>query len=209
MKLKIITLYSLLSLIVLSANASNRKSNVTETNNNKITILIIGLPNNVKSNYFPKNMIAEETNISENDISNVYNSVIQNNIIKDNTNLNFKFVKCNNDECLMGANMKGDVEEEQYLDLKNVNETQYHNLLKNNNADYVLFLDQHYLKWQEKPMNTIFHITSYSLYDAHQKLVTNGSDYFTSMELENSDKLAKLSNHSSSKILADVIKCIK
>lgn len=57
-----------------------------------------------------------------------------------------------------------------------------------------------------KPLRTLFHITSYSLFDKNQKEVTRGNNYFTSMNLESKDKLSKDSRKSSSKIVSTIVK---
>ena len=41
-------------------------------------------------------------------------------------------------------------EEERYADLSQVDDNRYEQLIKDTDSDYVLFLNQHYLKWQEK-----------------------------------------------------------
>jgi hypothetical protein len=99
-------------------------------------------------------------------------------------------------------------EEERYADLSQVDDNRYEQLIKDTDSDYVLFLNQHYLKWQEKPLRTLFHITSYSLFDKNQKEVTRGNNYFTSMNLESKDKLSKDSRKSSSKIVSTIVKSL-
>ena len=87
-----------------------------------------------------------------------------------------------------------------------MDDSRYEQLIKDTDSDYVLFLNQHYLKWQEKPLRTLFHITSYSLFDKNQQEVTRGNHYFTSMNLESKDKLSKDSRKSSSKIVSTIVK---
>ena len=40
------------------------------------------------------------------------------------------------------------LEEERYADLSQVDDNRYEQLIKDTDSDYVLFLNQHYLKWQ-------------------------------------------------------------
>ena len=75
-------------------------------------------------------------------------------------------------------------------------------------GDYVLFLNKHYLKWQDTPLRTLFHFVSYSLYDRNLHEVTKGNNYFTCMNLEKEAKLSKASRKSSSKIASEIIKSI-
>ncbi|WP_337624887.1 hypothetical protein [Phocaeicola sp.] len=98
--------------------------------------------------------------------------------------------------------------EDTYADLSNVNKEEFSKILNEADADYVLFLNKHYLKWQDTPLRTLFHFVSYSLYDRNQHEVTKGNNYFTCMNLEKGAKLSKASRKSSSKIASEVIKSI-
>lgn len=193
----------------LSANAEdyvNENSNVSTKK-----VLVIGL-DNVNSNYFPQSMITEETGIPTDSISYTYNKIITNNIIQSNKDKDYTFVSpvvsSEINEIIDDIQLKGE-EEERYIDLSSIDNNEYHRLIDATNADYVLFLNQHYLKWQEKPLRTLFHFVSYSLYDKNQKEITKGNNYFTCMNLEKADKLSKASRKSSSKIASTVIKSIK
>ena len=184
----------------LSANAEdyvNENSNVSTKK-----VLVIGL-DNVNSNYFPQSMITEETGIPTDSISYTYNKIITNNIIQSNKDKDYTFVSpvvsSEINEIIDDIQLKGE-EEERYIDLSSIDNNEYHRLIDASNADYVLFLNQHYLKWQEKPLRTLFHFVSYSLYDKNQKEITKGNNYFTCMNLEKADKLSKASRKSSSKI---------
>lgn len=193
----------------LSANAEdyvNENSNISTKK-----VLVIGL-DNVNSNYFPQSMITEETGIPTDSISYTYNKIITNNIIQSNKDKDYTFVSpvvsSEINEIIDDIQLKGE-EEERYIDLSSIDNNEYHRLIDASNADYVLFLNQHYLKWQEKPLRTLFHFVSYSLYDKNQKEITKGNNYFTCMNLEKADKLSKASRKSSSKIASTVIKSIK
>ena len=196
-------------IICIGANAEdyvNENSNVSTKK-----VLVIGL-DNVNSNYFPQSMITEETGIPTDSISYTYNKIITNNIIQSNKDKDYTFVSpvvsSEINEIIDDIQLKGE-EEERYIDLSSIDNNEYHRLIDASNADYVLFLNQHYLKWQEKPLRTLFHFVSYSLYDKNQKEITKGNNYFTCMNLEKADKLSKASRKSSSKIASTVIKSIK
>ena len=154
----------------------------------------------MESNYFPGSMITEETGIPTDSIDYTYNQIIAKNIIASNKNKKYQFVTPEKAAAISSLldkiRLEGE-EEERYADLSQVDD-----------SDYVLFLNQHYLKWQEKPLRTLFHITSYSLFDKNQKEVTRGNNYFTSMNLESKDKLSKDSRKSSSKIVSTIVKSL-
>lgn len=176
-----------------------------------INVLVVGL-DNVQSNYFPATMITEETGIPRDSIGKTYNRIITQNIIQANTNRKYKFISSESIPSFEGLTasigLQGE-EETCYPDLSRIKSDVFSKMLEQVHADYILFLNQHYLKWQEQPLRTLFHIVSYSLYDRNLKEVTKGQNYFTSMNLEKVDKLAKTSRKSSSKIVSAVLKCIE
>ncbi len=195
---------------------NNSTANPEETssvpNKEYVKVLIIGLPDNVQSNYFPNIMITEETGIPVDSIDNTYNQIIAKNIISANKNKRFRFVfsEVSPDQSTLfkTMNFRNDEKEEKYADLSSADKIAYKSLVDKSDADYVLFLNQHYLKWQETPLRTLFHITSYSLFDKNQHEVTCGYNYFTSLNLENQDDLKKDSKKSSSKITSSILKTI-
>lgn len=204
----------IVSLLIL-ATAQVLASTVEEENANPdrkaVKILVVPLPDNVSSNYFPDSFITQETGIPSDSIDYAYNQVITRNLMAANKNGNVLFVSSKSSvsiEDVIGKLQLQGEEEEMYADLSQVDSHNYGQLMRETDTDYVLFLNQHYLKWQEKPLRTLFHITTYSLYDKNQKEVTHGNTYFTSMNLENQDKLSRDSKKSSSKIATNVIKCL-
>lgn len=194
-----------------SASSADEEGTADNANRNAVKVLVIALPDNVDSNYFPNSMITEETGIPADSIDYTYNQVIVKNIIAANKDKKYQFITPQKaaliNKLLDEVKLQGE-EEEKYADLSQVDGSSYEQLIKDTGSDYVLFLNQHYLKWQEKPLRTLFHITSYSLYDKNQKEVTRGNNYFTSMNLENKDKLRKDSRKSSSKIASDIVKSL-
>lgn len=184
---------------------------MNKVNNNLVKVLVIGLHDNVESNYFPGSMITEETGIPTDSIDYTYNQIIARNIIASNKNKRYQFVTSEKEAAISNLldkiKLKGE-EEEMYADLSQVDDNLYEQLIKDTDSDYVLFLNQHYLKWQEKPLRTLFHITSYSLFDKNQQEITRGNYYFTSMNLEDKDKLSKDSLKSSSKIASNIVKSL-
>lgn len=194
-----------------SATSVDEEGAANKSKSNLVKVLVIGLPDNVNSNYFPNSMITEETGIPTDSIDFTYNQIIAKNIIVANKDKKFQFITPQKaaiiNKLLNEVKLHGE-EEEMYVDLSQVEDSRYEQLMKDTGSDYVLFLNQHYLKWQEKPLRTLFHITSYSLYDKNQKEVTRGNNYFTSMNLESKDKLSKDSRKSSSKIASSIVKSL-
>lgn len=174
-------------------------------------VLIIGLNDNVKSNYYFKEQIAEETGIQPDSIVQQYNDIISRNIIAAATNSGCTFIPAGNDNSYAGLVNKIEVTgegEDCNSNLSKLTTEELQTALEHANADYLLVLNQHYLKWQQQPMRTVFHMVSYTLYDKNKKPVLSGNQYFTSMNLEKPERIAQISRKSSSKIASSVARSL-
>ena len=100
-------------------------------------------------------------------------------------------------------------EEECASDLSSVPLDEMRKIMNDADADYLLVLNQHYLKWQDQPLRTLFHIVSYSLFDKDKKEIITGNNFFTCMNLEEPNKIRKMSKKSSVKIASNVIKALE
>lgn len=174
-------------------------------------VLMLGLNDNVKSNFY-KGRITNETGIAANMIDKEYNVIIMENIMASSNGV-YKFIPASAVETsahkwtnLIKTNGEGD---ESYSDISLVPSDEYRNALDMAGAEYLLVLNQHYLKWQDKPMRTLFHIVSYTLFDKDKNEIYRGNNYFTSMNLEPPDKLRKTSSKTSSRIASTIISQIK
>lgn len=174
-------------------------------------ILIVGLNDNVKSNYFYKGMIAEETGMIADSIGSTYNEIIAQNIATAATKSDCRFVSALDGaidgQVLNEIKVNGE-SEECYSDLSNVPVGELQKVLDNNGSDYLLVLNQHYLKWQDQPLRTLFHIVSYTLFDKDKNEIYRGNNYFTCMNLEKPDQLRKLSRKTTSKIASTILKTL-
>lgn len=201
---RMILLTSLSFVFASQANGKGKeKNNLPEKH-----VLMLGLPDNVKSNYFPKVMISEETGIAKNMIDREYNAIIMENIMASAKDACI-FTPISTDEVsvdkwmgLIKIHGEGDA---CYSDVSLVPNDEYRHALDMADAEFLLVLNQHYLKWQEKPMRTLFHIVSYTLFDKDKNEVYRGNGYFASMNLETPDRLRKISGKTSSRIAATVI----
>jgi hypothetical protein len=138
-------------------------------------------------------MISQETGIPADSVVYVYNIAIAANIIDGNKNDGVEFIMPKNSgemrAVIQKVSLQGDEALNKSANLSQVSGNEYQQLLADNDADYVLLLNQHYLKWQEKPMQTVFHITSYSVFDKDKNEVIHGNNNFTTMSLEGQEKL--------------------
>lgn len=172
-------------------------------------VLIVGLHDNVKSNYFYKGMIAEETGMQADSIDVAYNRIIAENIAAAAPEGVVRFVSAEQIDGRVLNEIKVNGEsEESYADLSAVAPVEWQQVLEKAGVDYLLILNQHYLKWQDRPLRTLFHIVSYTLVDKKKKEICRGNNYFTCMNLESPDKLRKISRKSSSKIASAIVKTL-
>lgn len=174
-----------------------------------VKVVIVGLADNVRSNYFPNMMISEQTGIPADSIDYAYNQTIAQQIMSASTRGPVSYMLADDNPSL--SNLISSVGlrvEDTKATVTSIDHDLYAGLLRSCGADYVLFLNQHYLKWQEKPMLTLFHITSYSLYDTEGNEVISDSNNFTSMSLEDRARLTKDSKKCASNIAATIKKKI-
>ncbi len=169
-------------------------------------VLVLSAMDNVTSNYFVTDMLAENTNIKEDSVCYIYNKVIEDNLsaIAKKAKSPYYFVDGNQQakagKLLENVRTVGE-NENKSSDLAFVNAGELKNLLADAGADYLLLLDAHYLKYQEQPFKTIFHYVNYSLYDANKKKLAHGSNYFTSINPQTEDQMLKSSKKSTAKML--------
>lgn len=187
------------------SEANRKETNKAHTKQ----ILIVGLPDNVRSNYFYKGMIAEETGMVADSIDILYNHIIAENIAASFRETNCRFILDShlNQQLIDEIKTEGE-EEECYANLAEVPNEELQQELNKAGADYLLVLNQHYLKWQEEPLRTLFHIVSYTLFDKEKNEICRGNNFFTSMNLEKAEKIRKISKKSSSRIASSVIKTL-
>lgn len=171
-------------------------------------ILIIGLNDNIKSNYFYDEMIAEESGIKQDSLNIKYNNIITDNI---SSCSKYKYFLSTNtfqySKIIEKIKTKGE-DEEKYSDISSIQTSELQSMLNQENAEYLLVLNQHYLKWQETPYRTIFHFISYSLFDKNKKEIYRGNNYFTCVNLGDAEQIKKMSKKCSAKIAESVFKAI-
>jgi hypothetical protein len=198
-------------MILFSLLSFSDKATLVMREKEAVQILIMGVRDNVKSNFYDEDVIAQETGIKIDSIDNKFNSIIANNIAGAMPNSSCKFITHSDGTLPAEMTDKIEVEGDGENCISHLNKlpaTELKKTLVEAKADYLLVLNQHYLKRQEKPMRTVFHIVSYTLYDENKKEVMTGHQYFTSMKLESSDKMKQMSRKSTSKIASSVAKVL-
>jgi hypothetical protein len=204
----VIALVLIISIPVASWSKKNPADNKKKE---EVQILIVGLNDNLKSNYYFDEVIEKEIGMNGDSVEHLYNSIIAKNIATALPNSSCKFVAgIDNkqfEEYAEKVEVAGDGEE-CVSNLTKVPTAEFQQTLKQTGSNYLLVLNQHYLKRQEKPMRTVFYIVSYTLYDQNKKEVYSGNQFFTSMKLESPDKVRQISRKSTSKIASSIAKSL-
>lgn len=180
---------------------------VNTTSEAPVTVLVVGLDNNVSSNLYPKSEIASACNVPADSVSRAYNDILTSSLSEAGRGKGCRFVAAPQSAAplLDDIHLTGD-DEERYADISRLTPARYEAMLREAGADYLLVLGQHYLKCQERPMRTVFHITSCSLFDGAGREMTHASGYFTSVELESLPELSRDSRRSATRIATLVAK---
>lgn len=178
---------------------------------NNCRVLVVGLDNNVKSNYYYEELIYKALGVGEDQIDAEYNNSISDQIVNCNKD-RLEFIKPVS--ILVGNKLTDQIRlvgdaELVYSDLSVVDSSCFDETLKTVQANYLLVINQHYLKHQQSPFTTVYHYVSYSLYDVNQKEIYRNNVYTSSLALENEIQLAKSSKKSSAKIASSIQKALQ
>jgi hypothetical protein len=177
MKAFILSLLALLLLIqpvAHSANKNRRQAAQTRT------ILVVGFAGNVNSNYFPRETVAEKIEVDP----GMFDSVLHDKLVNGFTNLdkgNNSFIilqNLNETNRIRGYFSFNGENEEIYPEINRTYSPELKKIMEHHGAHYVMVFGQYYLKWQEEPFNTLFHIFNYSVFGPNMEEVTRGKEYF-------------------------------
>ncbi len=196
--------------IAVPVSSWSRKESGLSGNRQPVQVLVVGLDNNVKSNYYVKDMIAEETGIMPDSIAIQFNQMLSQHIQNFDGKNEYIFKGSNADlSKIISSKISVAGEGEQCSsDLSGFPGEELDRIMLQAGADYLLVLNQHYFKWQEEPMKTVFHIVSYSLYNKERKQIHSGNQYYTTIKLESADKMRQFSRKSGQRIASSVAKAI-
>ncbi len=166
--------------------------------------VILPLNDNVKSNYFGKATIEEESGIPAQEIDSIYNNIIINMI---SNQFSSNIIRTDNssliDSLVNEIEITGE-DENVFSNLNKISIERYKSFMSSYNADYVIIINRHYLKWQDTPLRTLFHIISYSVFDSSKTEISRGSQFFTSMDLLDEQQLKKKCKKTTGKIASNV-----
>ena len=177
-------------------------------------VLVIRALDNVKSNYYDDYLLAENTDIAQDSVNQVYNGVVEHNLQKAGTGLHF----VNMDDHALNSSLwqpivsnivlKGEGENLR-ADLSAISRADLKKAMQDAGAQYLLVIDAQYLRYSEKPMPMMYHFVNYSLYDSNEKMLTSGQNYFPAYQPQRKAELEKASMKSVRKIAEQLSKVIK
>ncbi|NJO69493.1 MAG: hypothetical protein HC830_09620 [Bacteroidetes bacterium] len=188
--------------VALPEGDGDKKSNPGETGAKVKTVLVIGLKEgNITSNYFMAENIAEKTALSKDSLEEAFSmEIIQG--IKKIHGSGFNFVHLAHDK---NSNVFLDKVQYRYdkemmvSDLSDLKDEDYQKLIKQHNAEYVLFLDHYFLKYEGG--SNLFHIYNYDVYNKNKKNIYSGKTFFNTPDLEPLANYQKKYEKSGNKII--------
>lgn len=185
-KLPLLILSTLLYSIAFASgiNEGDTKTTGKDPKAAKKTVLIVGLKEgNITSNYYMTESIAEKTAISQDSLEEVFSREISESISRiSDSDFNFvRLGKENSSKKLLDKVQYRYDKEMMVSDLTEMKDEDYMQLLKEYNADYVLFLDHYYLKYEGG--SNLFHMFNYHIYNKHKKGIISGKSFFNTPEL--------------------------
>jgi hypothetical protein len=173
--------------------AKNRKQDSTSTESG-VVVLVVGFGDNVNSNYFPRVDMAVKMGVAQDKIDSLLNHKLWEGFAGVNLK-NISFINPSDYSMISKTRNyfqftgdPGDIRPE----LISSFETQIQELLEIYNADYLLLYNQYYLRWQEEPVRTLFHIFNYTIFNRKMQAVSKGQEHFNTFSLVNSDEMKKL-----------------
>lgn len=170
-------------------------------------ILVIGLNNNIKSDYYYRELISEESGIPTDSLENVFNQIIAAHLIQSSNEFSLLNDIDNYPTIINNIRVDGD-KEKCTSNLSMVNNQQFKDFLEDAGAEYLLIINRYYLKKQEEPFNTLFYFISYSLYNKDKKELVTDASYFTAMKVETPVLMKKASQKASEKIATSILKLV-
>jgi len=190
-----------------------RKGIASAAKERPVRVLVVGAGDNVRSNYYYDDLIAEQTGIPVDSLELKLNHMVLSGLDEATASAGCDFIP-------LAPGNEGWTDVTSHLEVKGegqncssslaqLSNEAYQEVLDRAEAEYLLVLNQHYLKWQDEPMRTLFHILSYSVYDKDKRPIHSGSEFFASMKLENWERLNKLIKKPSGKIAKEVGRIIR
>lgn len=173
-------------------------------------VLIIPAANNIKSNHYYDDYIAKEMGVAVDSLDYYFNGSVTRHLqALHDGDLEYTLVpETEKIAVTEDIEISGEAEASvASVDKMSIDE--YHTLLEKNKSEFLLVINQHYLKKMESgTMNTVFHIVSYTLFDKDKKQVNTSSLYYSTMKLDKPNKMESQLKKTASKIASKLEKAV-
>lgn len=175
----------IISFFLFGMHLASKAENITpdaKTPKAKKNVLVIGLKEGgITSNYYNQDNIAEKTLITKDSLEETFSKLIIDKI-KQSNNSEFNFITLENKSSSLLNEVQYKYEKEMKVsDLSDFKDEDYQKLLKDYDAEYVIFLDNYYLKYEGG--SNLFHIFNYNIYNHDKINILSGKSFFNTPEL--------------------------
>lgn len=189
------------------ASGGKKKGFKTDTG----SFLVVGFHNNLNSNYYPKIMIAEKMGIQAQVLDTLINSLFLREMVAVR-NPYFNFINPSKDinyiSLIKELEYSGK-NEEKYTNLSDSSNIYLNKLIEKYNVDYVIFFSQYFLKKQEEPFPTLFHIINYSILNPQKEELVKGKLHTNTYDLIDLNEFEVLLKKNAKKYISSIEKEIR
>jgi hypothetical protein len=189
---------------VYTSKANNGKEKEAIDNTQRIAFL--GIDNeNLHSNYFSDETIAEKMNVPEDSINETFNrhffEILNNACIK-NSKINMVYCCFEEGKRILESVKYDNKGDEMESDISGISQGHWNHFFEKTSTAYLMLVDQYYIKKEGYPYHNISHIIAYSLYDKNKKIVFRGRHQFSSLDMDDFSHYAKQFSKIANKLLA-------
>ncbi|MDR1380760.1 MAG: hypothetical protein LBJ47_04690 [Tannerella sp.] len=201
--MKKITLFMLL--IMLPSGIFTAQAN-GERENERIAFLGIG-SGNLRSNYYPDEIIAGKMNVPEDSINETFGrrfyEILNETCVRNGTP-NIVYCCFEEGRAILASvkyNSRGD---EMESDLSAVSQERLDDFFEQTSTGYLMIIDQYYIKREGYPYHNVSHIVAYSVYDSKREIVFRGRHQFSSLDMEEFSRYTRQFSKIAQKLLAKI-----
>jgi len=173
-------------------------------------VLIITAVDNIKSNHYYDDYIAKEMGVAVDSLDYYFNGSVTRHLQSlhegalEYTLLPEADLSVVKDDIEISGEAESSVASVDKMSLE-----EYHSLLEKNKTEFLLVINQHYLKKMESgTMNTVFHIVSYTLFDKDKKQLNTSSLYYSTIKLDKPGKMESQLRKTAAKMASKLEKVV-
>ncbi|WP_129020599.1 hypothetical protein [Edaphocola flava] len=173
-------------------------------------VLIITAADNIKSNHYYDDYIAKEMGVSVDSLDYYFNGSVTRHLQSLHEGALEYTLLSENDQPAVKEDIEISGEAEgSVASVDKMSLEEYHSLLEKNHTEFLLVINQHYLKKMESgTMNTVFHIVSYTLFDKDKKQLNTSSLYYSTIKLDKPNKMESQLKKTAAKMASKLEKVV-